>query len=105
MSKKRKHKHISHMPNGRALFFRILIGLIVVFAVASGFAIYFDQENQLSRIQGKNAELQTQLDQVYAEQGELKELQDMVDTEEYIERVARDQLGMVKPNEIVFEDN
>lgn len=105
MSRKKKSKHVSHMPNGRALFLRILIGLIVVFAVASGFAIYFDQENQLNRIKGRNTDLQTQLDQVYAEQGELRELQDMVDTKEYIERVARDQLGMVKPNEIVFEDN
>lgn len=93
------------MPNGRALFLRILIGLIVVFAVASGFAIYFDQEAQLKRINDKNSDLQSRLDQVFAEQGELKELQDMVDTKEYIERVARDQLGMVKPNEIVFEGN
>jgi cell division protein FtsB len=29
----------------------------------------------------------------------------MVDTDEYVEKVARDQLGMVRPDEIVFEDN
>lgn len=105
MAKDKKRKHFGRTLTGRAIFIRILAGLIVVFAVASGFAIYFEQENQLKRIEERNRELQKQLDQAYIEQGELKELYEMVDTDAYIERVAREQLGMVKPDEIVFEDN
>lgn len=86
------------------LFIRIIIGLIVVFAMASAVAIYFEQETQFSRIAQRKEELKTELDAAYAKQGELVELQEIVDTDDYIERIAREKLGMVKPNEIIFED-
>jgi cell division protein DivIC len=86
------------------IFIRIIIGLVLVFAVASAVAIYFEQETQMERMLIRRAALENQLAEIKAEQAELQDLQNMVDTDEYIERVAREQLGMVRPNEIIFED-
>lgn len=76
----------------------------MVFAIASAVAIYFEQENQIERIRLRNEALASELVEAQADQAELHELQNLIDTDEYIERVARDQLGMVKPDEIIFED-
>lgn len=89
---------------GNRIFIRITIGLILVFAIASAVAIYFEQENQIERIHLRKATLASELLEAKADQADLHELQNLIDTDEYIERVARDQLGMVKPNEVIFED-
>lgn len=98
---KKKLKVVAKRPS---ILIKIVLGLITVLVIASGIAFYFDQEDQLSRIQNNRAELEHKLDQAYARNGELLALQEMVDTDEYVEKVARDQLGMVKPDEVVFED-
>lgn len=89
---------------GRRILVRITIGLILVFALASAVAIYFEQEARFERIQKRNLELNTSLNEANSHYAELLELQSIVDTDEYIERIAREQLGMVKPNEIIFTD-
>ena len=104
MSDQKKIKKTSSSPQRKSVFIRIIIGLVVVLAVASGIAFYFEQEEQLRRIEENKYALQKQLDQAYIINGELKALRDIVDTDEYVEKIARDHLGMIKPNEIVFED-
>lgn len=52
----------------------------------------------------RNEALASELVEAQADQAELHELQNLIDTDEYIEHVAREQLGMVKPDEIIFED-
>jgi cell division protein DivIC len=93
----------SKMTSGRILI-RITIGLILVFAVASAVAIYFKQESQMQRIREQQEILASQLSEAEAYQSDLEELQKLVDTDEYIERIAREKLGLVKPNEVVFDD-
>lgn len=102
MSSDVKKAHPRH--SGNRVFVRITVGLVLVVAVASAVAIYFEQETQMARLQLNSKTLESQLAEAQARQAELQELQAIVDTDEYIERVAREQLGMVKPNEIIFED-
>jgi cell division protein FtsB len=103
MSEISHNRHIGH-PGGKRILLRITIGLVMVLAVASAVAIYFEQENQMLRIRQRQATLASELSAAKARQAELAELQGIVDTDEYIERMARDKLGMVKPNEVVFDD-
>ena len=48
-------------------------------------------------------ELQKQLEEEELRAEEIEELEDYVGTDEYIEDVAKDKLGLVYPNEILFE--
>ncbi len=98
-----RQKNIRQKKN-RHVLLRITIGLLMVFAIASVVAIYFDQEERMERMRAQREVLDRQLLTIQAEEAVLLELSSLVDTDEYIERVARDQLGMVRPNEIVFED-
>ena len=90
--------------NSGRILIRIILGMFLVFAVASAIAIYFDQEAQMVRINQKAATLSSEYDEANAELAELRELQNLADTDAYVERVARDQLGMVRPNEIIFDN-
>ena len=98
------HARSIHTPSGSRILIRITIGLLIVFAIASAVAIYFDQESQMQRILERRAALSGKLEEAKTRLAELRELQVIADTDEYIERVARDKLGMIKPNEIIFED-
>ena len=77
---------------------------LLVFAVASAVAIYFEQETQMDRLLANRLTLESQLADARTQKDELEDMQNIVDTDEYIERIAREQLGMVRPNEIIFED-
>jgi cell division protein FtsB len=88
--------------NGSRILIRIIIGMLLVLVLASAFAIYFEQEKQMARIGQRKNELSATLQEAAADLADLRELQQIVDSDAYIERIARDQLGMVRPDEIVF---
>lgn len=78
--------------------------MLLVVVLASAIAIYFEQEKQLARIEARREALSGKLQEAAAELSEMRELQQIVGSDAYIERVAREQLGMVRPGEVVFTD-
>jgi len=83
---------------------KILLGLVVVFLLAGAGGIYFTQEAQIARIRAQAAELNTEVQQAREKKAEQEDLFKKLDTPEYIEKIAREKLGMVKPGETVFPD-
>ena len=72
----------------------VIIVLIATLSVAS------------SSLLAKNKEYIAQEAQIQAEENraeEIDELEEYVGTEEYVEDVAKEKLGLVYPNEILFE--
>lgn len=53
----------------------------------------------------RQAELQEQLDAETARTQEIEELQEYMQSDEYIEKIAREKIGLVKDNEIIFKEN
>ena len=53
--------------------------------------------------QAQEAELRIQLDEAEAKKEELADLEEYVGTDEYIADIAKDKLGLVYKNEILFE--
>ena len=84
------------------LSIRLFSGVIVVLAVMLSVAsISLHTKNQNYKAQEAELEKQLQAEEARAE--EIKELEEYVGTDEYIEDVAKDKLGLVYPNEILFE--
>ena len=54
-------------------------------------------------LKAQEAELEEQLQAEKAKSEEIDELEEYVGTDEYVEDVAKDKLGLVYPNEILFE--
>ena len=64
---------------------------------------YSQSEEELDRI-AREQELQQQIDAENARTEELKELETYTKTKKYAEEVAKDKLGLVYDNEIIFKE-
>lgn len=97
---KKKKKRINF---GRMLVNLLFcLGIVILLAAAS--TIYFKQEAQLARICERADELNTQVVAAREKKKENEDLYKKLDSPEYIEKIAREKLGMVKPGETVFQD-
>jgi len=76
----------------------VIVVLAVMLSIAS---ISLQKKNQNYKAQ--EAELAKQLEEEEQRAEEIDELEEYVGTDEYIEDVAKDKLGLVYPNEILFE--
>ncbi len=82
------------------LYFIIMIFIILTF---SSYLVY--KYDSLIKYNEKIKELEKEISIANQKNEELKSQTDYKNSNEYIEKVARDKLGMVKNNEIVFYDN
>jgi cell division protein DivIC len=82
----------------------ILTGLGVVVMLAIALSMYFSQEEKMAELRSRNVELSSQVDIVAAKREEIKDLLENWQTPEYVEKIAREEFGMVKPGEVVFKD-
>ena len=98
IQKKRKSKASGKMMS------KILLGLVVVSLLAGAGGIYFTQEAQIARIAARAEILNKEVQQAREKKKENEELYKKSDSLEYIEKIAREELGMVKPGETVFPD-
>lgn len=75
--------------------------LLFVFFTVS-ILIYLRQEEEMDRLANVHEGLQQELTKAQDEFKSIQELSDMVGSDQYVERIARDQLGLVAPDEIIF---
>ena len=78
----------------------ILCAAVSLIMIARGIAM----QPQINSNKNMITELNAQIEDEKQNQEEVDEMRSKADTEEYIEKVARDTLGMVKSDEIVFID-
>ena len=82
------------------LYFIIMIFIILTF---SSYLVY--KYDSLVKYNEKIKELEKEIGIANQKNEDLKSQTDYKNSNEYIEKVARDKLGMVKNNEIVFYDS
>lgn len=66
--------------------------------------IFVQQQIRLHDLRVEEKEVAAEIEQAQQENEELTHVMDIMDTDEYIEKVARQKLGFVKPDEQVFVD-
>ncbi|WP_250278972.1 FtsB family cell division protein [[Clostridium] colinum] len=76
--------------------------IIMIFIVLSFSSYLFYKYNSLIKYNEKINELNMKIDTANKKNDELKYQTEYKNSNEYIEKIARDKLGMVKSNEIVF---
>jgi cell division protein FtsL len=81
--------------------FRIKWFRLATFLIA-GYFLYLviGQQSQLSTIEAENKAAQQRLEQVAQTNVSLTEERNQLSTPAYIEKIAREELGLVKPGEI-----
>lgn len=80
--------------------------LLLVFIFAFGFMIIkgFLEQPKIVENQEQIAKLQEQIEYEKKRLQEVDELKSQIDSDEYIEKIAREKLGLIKQDEIVFID-
>lgn len=81
-----------------------LLGIIFVVAFSFMFIKGVLNQPQITKNEATIAELKEKIEYEKKRTEEVEELKTKVDTDEYIEKVAREKLGMIKRDEIVFVD-
>lgn len=82
---------------------RIIGVLIIMIALIAGSAIYFKQQDELDRQLAKQARLQESYNQLMSDNIAIEADINSVGSDEYVKRMAREHLGMVWPNQVIFK--
>jgi len=83
---------------------KLLKMVVLVALVMYSIVTFAKQETQFKKYD-KDLQMYTSLiEDENLKNEQLTEIKNRISTDEYIEEVARDRLGLVKPNEIVFID-
>ncbi len=81
------------------LRYLLIIGLLIYIS-----SIFINQKKLMNKMRLKKAALEVEIDALEEEIGELENDLENSDSLEFVEKVARDELGMVKPREIIYID-
>ncbi len=99
-SKRQKNKRkIANNYIGMAAVSLVAVILLGVFAIGS-----VDMRNRVAVYDAKAAELEEKIENEKERTKEIDAQKEYMQTDEYAAEVARDKLGLVKDNEIVFEE-
>ena len=91
------------MPRQRKDFLLnpVIITIVVVIAATAAFNFYQNM-SRMSQLENQIEEIEAQIVQAEAENEKLKTQLENSDSNEYIEEIAREKLGLVKPGEKMF---
>lgn len=95
MNMKKKKKYHSYI-------FVLLVLFLMVTIVGIGM---IKQRKILMRYEEQAASLQEEIRSEKERQKKIDSLEEYVKTDEYIKEVAREKLGLIDPNEIIFKPN
>lgn len=99
-SKRRGNKKkIANNQLGMAAIAAVVLLLLGTLVVQSN-----DLELRIASYDTRAAELEVAIEEEIARTEEIEELKEYMQTDEYASEVAREKLGLVKENEIVFEE-
>lgn len=99
---KRRNAHTYHRVLQHRLSVLLISCVVVILAVVLSVAsISLHTKNKNYKAQ--EAELEQQIEEQDLRAEEIEELDEYVGTDQYIEDVAKEKLGLVYPNEILFK--
>lgn len=82
----------------------VLTGLLMLILAILLLALLLTQREQIKAAKQQEADLATKIEQTRQENAELEAALEKKDDAEYLQELARSELGMVAPGEKVFHD-
>ena len=95
-----KKKHKKKKSFTRTIVFAFMVFFVMVMA-----ASVYNQNQTLNALKKEETVILQQIEKEKEKQLELQSRQNYYESDEYIEKVAREQLGLVKSGELVFINN
>ncbi len=82
--------------------FKIRHLLVLLFLIYTSYTLIV-QQIKVNQLSSQEAELKEQIASGIEERDQLKREIELLHTDSYIEKVARDELGLVKPGEFIYK--
>ena len=79
----------------------VILIIAIVFAIWLAYS-FITQQVKINSLNKEIKQLEAQISDEEKRSSELEEKMKEIDTPEYIEKIAREELGMVAPDEIIF---
>ncbi len=79
---------------------KILLGILGIYVIS----IFVSQQETLNSYRAEVKSYDEKITEAKEEQASLQDMKNNVDSDEYIEEIAREKLGMYLPNERVYID-
>ncbi len=93
----------SKRPDSGFSAIRICIFLFLVVLLGVGTTMLLGQQEAYNRVTLQAQALAEEEAEVMRDYNEVQELKLRIGSDEYIEEIARDQLGMVRPGEVIYK--
>jgi cell division protein FtsB len=100
----RKRAHPAIQVTRKSILAKVMFGLLLLFVAYYVLSSTIDQGEQMARILLRRSEIQGELDKAEASYKASRDLHDSMGTDAFIEKIAREKLGMLMPGEILFVD-
>ena len=84
----------------KKIYKKVLFAIIACYVIS----IFISQQTTLSTYKTEISKYEQEIEDAKEEKQELIAMKDNVNSEEYIEKIAREKLGMYLPNERVYID-
>lgn len=98
----RRRKHRRRLRKRRQYVVPVLIALMCMILFSLGTVILFSQLSEKGKLERSTKELREELAAAEEESRRLAEIDAQIGTPEYVEKVARQELGMGREDEIFF---
>lgn len=96
-----KKKEKRNLQNRLAMLsITFVVGILFVAMMTKSLAL----EEQIADYKAQTKKLDAQLEEEKDRTSEIDDIRDYMKTDEYVESVAREKLGLVKENELVFKE-
>lgn len=99
--KKRQRGRNRYTQNHKKSILAVCAVIVLLFAVVSASSITLRAKDR--SYQAQELELQEQIEEEKARAEEIENLDEYVGSDEYVEEVAKEKLGLVHENEIIFK--
>lgn len=91
--------------SGKRRRFRLrLVHLLLLFALIYVSSTLISQNKLMNNLNAKKDKIQSEVDNLEKDIAQLNEEIENSDSLEFVEKIAREELGMVKPREIIYID-
>lgn len=101
---KKKNSGKSDTPRRQTRLGMLLAVLVVVVLVIAVAVSAVSVQRKLNTAKSKKADLEQQISEEKARTKEIEEYKDYTTTDEYVEEIARDKLGLVHEGEVIFKE-
>jgi cell division protein FtsB len=96
-------KRFNRRAATQTFFLRLFAGVVTVIVLAFCISSFISQKREFDRLQAERRQLERERNQLFEKYEDLRSLNEIINTRDYIERIARDYLGMLRPGDIIIQ--